>query len=703
METSAKHEGEERLEAILAPSPEALSTAIRTLRERARLPPGDVADRLGMAYQNFRYLERRCSTMLWDRHKDDLAAALETAPEEILRLALEWQNRGPGVGSDDAHSCDQDSESAAERAELARRAKARRKELNLSASSVSEQIGVSSVTLSSWEKLFPRRLASKKLQDWADALGVSTAWMLDPDVSTPARERREPVQLRYRPRGTVATEIRDIGAWLSDASALRRKAEWETLSSAQQENAHLFCLRYGLNGDSRTLEEIGQRQNVKKERVRQVCARMIDRAKGVQFVTPCIDRLITEINKRLPASVEALEREFRPLLGARQSLRGFHDFVLEVLDLQPFVIERSDVGTPDGVPAYVVSKEGNGVAHGRRVFDTCRRMLRHVGAAQLHSVYGFHAEEEPSLDLPAFTHFVRALPGFEWLSESSGWFWFGPESGENRIIRCALKIASVAEQRVDVETVLTAVDRSRRSSGWATDQLVEIDLDAPRQVVLQVLVQSGRFRLCQHDDIEPCETVSPPSILSDTELRIYEALKRRGGVASWSVIKEEVCDQQNTPLGTFQLALRTSAIFSALDFGLYRLVGYSLASELATESMREWRARHHPVAPIGTRADSDTVVYCSLELQRSMLDSGNLDLPPVFVPYVIDSSLYAIEGSHHAVHIQTSRKHGHLRGDALIRVMRSRGYVPGDRVRIFLRPAVRQFSIELEAGIDPSE
>lgn len=679
--------------------PEWLGVAIRTLREKARLSPGDVADRIGVPYQNFRYLERRCSPMLWSRHGEDLAAALETTPAQILNLAHELQGRQADP-EEEAPGVDADADHEAERSELGRRAKERRKELNLSASSVAEQIGITSITLSAWERAFPRKLSKERAQSWADALRVPSGWLFDMETQLPLAQTRAPVELSGRLPRTVASEIQDIAAWLTESSILRRKPDWRQLADNRRLHAMLFCLRYGMDGDARTFVEVGQRQNVTKERAHQVCSRMVERAKDHLFVTPQIDRLVEEVLACLPAPLDVLEREFRGKLGLNQSLRGLHDFLTEVLGTHPFFIRRSEIPAPDGSVVYLATKEGEESSTERNIFELCRRMIRHVGAAQSHTVYGLYADESPPVEFSDFLRIVKALPGFEWLSERSGWFWFGHEFPvENRIIRCALKIASVAEQRVDVESVLAAIDRSRRSS-VASEEKQEILLDAPRQVVLQVLVQSGRFRLCQHDDIEPSEEVSPASILSDTEMKIHDALKRRGGVASWSEIKAEVCDEKNTALPTLQFALRNSAIVTAIDFGLYRLIGHSLASDLATRSVQNWRSLHTPAAPMGTRADEPAVMYFNLEVRESMLESGNLDLPPVFVPYVLKMTPYAIAESHHAVMIAPSRKHGHLRGDALVKVMRDRNYRPGDQIRVFLHPAQRQFSMELLAKFE---
>jgi len=678
-------------------SPEDLGLGIRALRKKIRLSAREVADRIDVQYQNYIYYERRCSATIWDRHKHDIARVLEVTPDEIIWAAVALKNSpeesAPDV--DPAASLEDDIESL----ELARKAKARRRALKLSAASVATQIGVSTMTLSSWEKVFPKALSRERAQSWADALNAPTDWLLDVGMALPSEGVDVEIVLSSAKSRTVSDELMDIAAWLCTTSKLERVAKWAALSPNDRKNARLFCMRYGIAGDLKTLENVGQAQGVKKERVRQVCSRMLERARSQAFITPALDRLVEEMYPVLPAPMDVLEHQFRRLLGEKQSLKGALEFSMEVLGRRLFSVQRSNVGSHEG-DLLTVTRLGEDAPHLREVFEVSKRMIRSVGAAQIHMVFGMYATENPGLAYSEFAHFVKTLPGFEWLSESAGWYWLGPETPtENRIIRAALKIASVAAQRVDVEAVLAAIDRSRRGNTSSNDERPDIDVDAPRQIVLQVLIQSGRFELCQYDDVAPIEETSPESILSDTEMSIYRTLKARGGVASWTAIKERICTDEGVSTKTMDVALRRSAIFEHLDFGLYRLIGHSLATTEAIESINEWRGMHEPQAPLGARADQVEPVYFDLEIRSAILDSGNLDLPPHLVPYVVETAPYAIEHSHHAVMIRSSKKHGHLRGDALVRAMIDKGYAAGEEVRIFLFPRQRQFCIERKISV----
>ena len=681
-------------------SPEDLGAGIRALRKRMRLSAREVADRLCIQYQNYIYYERRCSSTIWDRIKDSVARVLETTPDEILWVSDQLRKepaQNEAEGGDPEVSLDEDIESL----ELARRAKGRRRALRLAASSVANQIGVSSMTLNSWEKVFPKALTRERAQSWAEALNVPSDWLLDSKMDLPSEVIDAPVVIRSGRNRTVSDEIRDIAAWLCRPSRLDRRANWSSIPQAHKANATLFCLRYGTEGDFKTLEQIGHQQGVKKERVRQVCSRMADRAEGQAFITPALDRLFSDMHGSVPAPLDVLELQFRRTLGPTQSLKGVIDFAMEILGRRVFSIQRTNIGNQDG-DLLTVTRAGEAAPHLRDVFEATKRMIRCVGAAQIHMVFGMYSTENPALSYAEFLHFVKTLPGFEWLSEGSGWYWMGSDTpAENRIITTALKIASVAAQRVDVDAVLAAIDRSRRSGASALDDRLEIDIDAPRQIVLQVLIQSGRFEVCQYDDVMPVGEISPESILCDAEIKIYRALKETGGVSSWSSLKERVCADDGAFRRTMDVALRRSPIFEHLDFGLYRIIGHSLATNTAMEALQQWRSKHEPTAPAGSLCEETEPVYFDLELRPGILDSGKLDLPPDFVPYVLENTPYAIENSHHAVMIKPSTKHGCLRGDGLVRAMNDGGHAAGESLRIFLFPKDRQFSIERRSSAAP--
>ena len=102
-------------------------------------------------------------------------------------------------------------------------------------------------------------------------------------------------------------EIVAISSWLAEPNARRRTCNPLLLAESTARNARIFAQRYGSNGEDRTLEAIGMRFGVTRERVRQICAKMLGRSSGVRFsggrfATPVIDQLIADIQPLLPAT-----------------------------------------------------------------------------------------------------------------------------------------------------------------------------------------------------------------------------------------------------------------------------------------------------------------------------------------------------------------------------------------------------------------
>ncbi len=170
--------------------------------------------------------------------------------------------------------------------------------------------------------------------------------------------------------------------------------------------------------------------------------------------------------------------------------------------------------------------------------------------------------------------------------------------------------------------------------------------------------------------------------------------------------------------GRYDLPIAIALLAASEQLNCHKLGQYEFVGELALtgvlrgipgalsaaiEAINAWRIMHEPPAPLGAKAEQTEPVYFDLEIRSAHLDSGHLDLPPQIVPYVLESLPYAIEHSHHAVMIRSSRKHGHLRGDALVRAMIDKGLQAGEEVRIFLFPQQRQFCIERKVPIPKTQ
>jgi hypothetical protein len=68
---------------------------------------------------------------------------------------------------------------------------------------------------------------------------------------------------------------------------------------------------YGWDGGGRwTLEALGQKYGVSRERIRQICSRAIKQHRGIEVFAPALDRAVALLAPRVPRGVPALQAEF---------------------------------------------------------------------------------------------------------------------------------------------------------------------------------------------------------------------------------------------------------------------------------------------------------------------------------------------------------------------------------------------------------
>ena len=492
--------------------------------------------------------------------------------------------------------------SEAVRTMLAQRAKERRRELHLSRPEIARRIGISAATLICWERILPIKPKSIPEHKWEEALAVPAGWIRTQQMEAPdtlVSSEVEPVCPSED--DTVASEIRAVGYWLCRASPTRRTTDGSKLSTAERRWAGIFALRYGIDGeDNTTLQSIGNRHGLTRERIRQITEKMIGRASRLSMNTPCIDRLAAEMLPHLPASADAIDERFRSLLGERLSIVSAGRFCREILGRNCIVLtDRPAEMTITWAPT-VIDPRTHDAERLRVVREISHRMIRSCGAAHVMFVAGAVSEQLARGVLPAdVVHDCRMVPGFEWLLEKDEWFWFGHQP-ENRLLSVATKILVVAGQRVDAEEVLAGLVRSRRHYYPPKGQRPFL-IEPPLQAVIEVLKRVEGISVIQSDDFLLDRPLPVEDVLSDTEHAIYVVMRNNGNIASRYMLNNQLVKAGNTGFMALQVCLDTSPIFRHLDRGIFALRGVSLDSaalEAAKNMVGGDAQRKVPVQPM---------------------------------------------------------------------------------------------------------
>lgn len=528
---------------------------LRAQRKATGLRAVAVADRLGVPIGRYRSWERSFG----DKPRQQYGEALK----RILVVAVP---AGETKTTSDAQQTD-----LAARTRRGERLRERRQWFGLSQTCLAQAAGINPATLRNWEAMLPLKVNDKVAQALEDILKVPRGWLLDETMKLPPSE----AEAGAIDADTVAGEIRAISANLTHWRGQwgRATMKIEDLSESDRKLANYFAERYGVLGeDLCTLQSVGNRYGLTRERIRQVQEKMLARVTGRTFRTPRLDELAKRIEAVVPITVEEFDRKNRDLLGESLSVEGATRFAREVLGRR---IAKIDV--PHGPAAQSVQRmlvEEYGATPVAAIRTAVRKMISNCGAAHVMFVAGAAGDIHGGGITPTEVRkIVQALRGFEWLMEGDGWFWLGPDQ-HNRALITTRKVLAVAGKKVDIESLHQAFCRSRRLTYDEDRDNYPIEL--PWQVMREVLARSPDLKTIQKNDFELSAALDPRDVLNESERAIYDIADRHGGIVSRRTLDEGTVKAGLFSVMNLQLMLQASPIFERVEWGVFKLRGRDL-------------------------------------------------------------------------------------------------------------------------------
>ncbi len=667
-----------------------VAARLRSRRKQLGLTIAYLADKVGVPNPRYRSWEKQLGPATESQYLDALA--------RILQVELEWLSHGTGASPISADQLELPANTDGhirltqnEQNLLATRARDRREALLLDRQEVAERIGISTLLLKSWERMLPQKRKRDFEIRWEAVLGVPEGWLRLPEMETPPPTREVVKQTVSIEASTVSGEIRKVGAWLSRANFAKRTTEYGQLTMSERRKAEMFALRYGVGGEaSSTLQNIGDRLGLTRERVRQIVSTMLERADRMQLKTPMIDRLEEMLKPHLPATVESLDATFRYLLGESLSIESVGRFSCEILGRNVVTMTDRPADMAHNWSPTVIDPDNHDAERIRSIRDAAMRMIRTCGAAQVLFVAGAAGESLGRGVLPGdVVHDCRMVPGFEWLIEKDGWFWYG-ESKENRLIAVATKILTAAGQRVDAEEILGGLVRSRRGN-YEPDRQRSFLIEPPLQLVIEVLRRATGFKNIQHDDffLESSDPVE--AVLSDAEVAVYRLMSANGNLASRYTLNSQLVDGGQVKHMALQVSLDNSPIYRQLDRGVFALRGAPLSAtflQLALDSV----GGDVVAVALPSERDQEGFYHFSSELTENMAQHRYWSLPTRYAR-LLDEGEYVLEGFDEPVIF--ARQYGYNRVKRFLSKIISLGLSVGDVFELAINPETRRMRVTM--------
>lgn len=366
---------------------------------------------------------------------------------------------------------------------------------------------------------------------------------------------------------------------------------------------------YGWDGaGGHTLEELGQKYGLSRERIRQVCVRAVKRSRRVRVFAPVLDRALEFIVQRLPAAADRLKGEFDAAGFSRCGLS------LEVVRQA-----AQFLGREPGFELVAVGEKRLAVPPGsaglpRMIIQAAKRAVLSYGATTIADIASeVSTEHGGKVDAALILQTLQTLDDFRWLDRKHGWFQLEclPQYGLPNMIE---KILSVTE-RIEVGKLRAAITRYRRT-GRKTP---------PRRVLLE---------FCRHLPgvrIEGSSIVADPPrdwqrVLGGVEAGMVRVLKEHGPVMERGEF-EEHCIRNGMNRFSFNAIIMCSPVIMQYGRSVYGLLGAKV-DRRTIQAVAARKAATVPSKVLRTYGQTeDGRIYLAYQLSKAAISGGVITVP----------------------------------------------------------------------------
>ncbi len=408
----------------------------------------------------------------------------------------------------------------------------------------------------------------------------------------------------------VRGQLAELRSAINRLSKLPLEEELEEIFAvSDSRDQQIVAQYYGWDGHgSHTLEEVGQRYGLSRERIRQVCARAIKRNQNAAVFAPVLDRALAFLSERLPIGLVKLQAEFDAAGFSRcglpiESIRKAGTFLgrrpeFEVIDagFRRLVVSPEDLETP------------------RTVAQAAKQMVANFGVARIAQVLDeLTGRYGRKIDANLLRETLQTGEDFCWLDENRTWFRLDsfPQYGLPNMIEKVLSVIG----SIEVSKLWSAVARYRRN----TRKL------PPRKILLEYCRQMPGTR------VEDRLVISDPprdwrKILVGVERCLVEVFTEHGSVMERSAL-EECCARRGVNRFSFNAIIMSSPVIAQYGRRVYGLLGQKVDQKAVQQllSRRPGSAPSRVLRAFGQTPHGD--VYLAYQLSKAAISGGVITVP----------------------------------------------------------------------------
>ncbi len=409
----------------------------------------------------------------------------------------------------------------------------------------------------------------------------------------------------------LAQQIREFREKVAHLSGLLLEEELVQIFAPahKSRDRQIVAEYYGWDGQGgRTLEELGCKYDLSRERIRQVCVRAIKQIRDTVVFAPVLDRALAFFASRFPADLDRLQTEFdatglsrckltiESVQHAANFLSHKPDFAIIALGRSRMVVAPHQVEMP------------------RAIVHAAKQVVSNFGAARIVEVASELAIRfEKKIDSALIRETLQTRKDFQWLDARRSWFRLAalPQYGLPNMIE---KILSVAE-RIDVATMRAAMMRYRRNERTLP----------PPSILLEFCRKMPDVR------IEGNTIVSDPprdwrKTLAGIERGMVEVLHKHGPVMERGEFEDHCIAGGMNPF-SFNAIVMCSPVISQYGRSIYGLLGLKVGKK-TIEALAEKKVNGQPSQVLHAYGQtSDGRSYLAYRLSKASISGGVITVP----------------------------------------------------------------------------
>jgi len=317
--------------------------------------------------------------------------------------------------------------------------------------------------------------------------------------------------------------------------------------------------RFGLDGSpAKTLEIIGKKYNVTRERIRQNQEFGLRKLRTRKPFTPILDKIFEELSKALPVT----EIEFNRILKEKKftlvewDFKGLQDFYENLGIKTDFYVSKIN-------NLRVITKVGIDNIF-RQVMVNINKKISNTGLLSLSECLDFKEVYLNDLKRETIKKFIQTKPIFTWLDDDQEWFTFYAK--RNRLSNLITK-AATGSLSVDIDNLFKKIKNFHRLENvkYSVDIFISFckksfDCEIKDN---EILFSSPKSKISDYHGYQG-------NVISPNEQKIVDIFNKFGPILNWWDLKE-LSTSANVKDDSLNMILQFSVLFQRIDRATYIL------------------------------------------------------------------------------------------------------------------------------------